>query len=102
MKCNIKGTFIKALEVQQILSTLEMCKKHLPKTPEYFRVRLKNKHRCKEVEFDCYSYHIKKAKTGNEILVFKTNKAKTYIEYQYKEYNSNDWFIMRMSPVYYI
>ena len=101
MKCNIKGTFIKALEVQQILTTLEMCKKHLPETPQYFRVRLKNKHRCKEVEFDCYSYHIKKAKTGNEILVFKTNKAKTYIDYQYKEYNSNDWFIMRMSPVYY-
>lgn len=51
MKCNIKGTFIKALEVQQILHTLEMCKKHLPETPKYFSVRLKNKHRCKEVEF---------------------------------------------------
>lgn len=97
MKCNIKGTFIKALEIHQILTTLEMCKKHLPETPKYFSVRLKNKHRCKEVEFYCYSYHIKTAKTGNEILVFKSvDKFNTY-----KEYNANDWFIMRMSPVYY-
>ena len=97
MKCNIKGTFIKALEVQQILTTLEMCKKHLPETPKYFSVRLKNKHRCKEVEFYCYSYRMKTAKTGNEILVFKSvDKFNTY-----KEYNGNDCFIMRMSPVYY-
>lgn len=40
---------------------------------------------------------MKTAKTGNEILVFKSvDKFNTY-----KEYNSNDWFIMRMSPVYY-
>lgn len=64
---------------------------------KYFSVRLKNKHRCKEVEFYCYSYHMKTAKTGNEILVFKSvDKYNTY-----KEYNSNEWFIMRISPVYY-